>query len=1133
MKTEYAHRQRGWWFRAGGVLAALLALGTTGAPAEGKAVGTPGYFRFPAASADTIVFTAEGDLWRVSADGGTAARLTTHPGLEAYPAISPDGRAVAFVGAYEGPAEVYVMPLAGGVPRRLTWLGAGVRVVGWSPTGEVLFTSTGLHPLRESRLAAVHAETGKLRPLALDAASGGAYLDRTSLVFTRLGLQSDNVRAYRGGAVASLWRFEEAAGKEAVRLTDPKDGNALMPMPWKSRIVFLSDRDGVMNLWSMDRDGKDLRQLTRHRDFEVRSPSVAGSRVTYQHGAGLRALNLETGADQALSIALVSDFDQLRERWIRKPLDQFTSASLARDGTRIAVTARGRIATAGVGELRRADLAVPAGSRARNAVFSSDGKAVYAFVDASGEEELWQFPADGSGPGKALTQGGDARRWSIWPSPDGKWVVHDDKRGRLSLLEVATGKNRVIDDPRGAARYPLYETVSWAADGSAFALAVYDKDNADRRRIALYRLPDGERMLLTSQRYDSYSPAFSPDGRWLYFISDRHFQAVNPAPWGDRNMGPFLDKRGRVYALSLQVGTRLPFQARDELETPPAAATAASKAGDKPDAAPGVKADDKPDGPTTASGAAAGKASAPRVPAIVWEGLSSRLHQLPLPAGNYTRLAVEGKRLWWLEADSTSERKTSLRSIAIDNVGLPTETFLADIREFALSGDGRRLFIRRWAASGPGDLFIVDAAPKAPTELPRFQVRLSDWQFPLSPREEFQGLFMEAWRLHRDHFYDPGMHGVDWLAVRRKYEPLVARVSDRHELADLQAQMIAELQLLHSQVGSGDARRGEENVLPASLGAELTTVADGARIDRILQGDPELIDALSPLAAPSVAARAGEIIVEVDGRPVSSVPDIAVLLRDKAGKQVLLALRGADGKVRKVVAKPVNAAVDQALRLADWQWQRRSRVESASNGRYGYVHLRAMGPNDIATFAREFYAVSDREGLIVDVRNNSGGSIDSTLLEKLMRRGWAYWQRREGGVSNWTQQHAFRGPIVVLANERTYSDGEFFTEGFKRLGLGTVIGKRTTGAGVWLSDRNRQADGGIARAAEYGVIGLDGGWLVEGKGVSPDVEVDNPPHATFRGEDAQLAAALRWLDSRVKEKPVSAPAAAAYPRVKR
>lgn len=1099
------------------LLAGLLALAATGVSAQGKAVGTPGYFRFPAASADTIVFTAEGDLWRVATSGGTAFRLTTHPGLEAYPAISPDGRTVAFVGSYEGPAEVYVMPLAGGAPRRLTWVGAGARVVGWSPAGEVLFTTTALHSLRDTRLAAVHAETGKLRAVPLDTATGGAYVDTNSLVFTRHGLQSDNVRAYRGGAVASLWRFDEASGREAVRLTDPKDGNSLAPMPWKGRIVFLSDRDGMMNLWSMDQGGKDLRQLTRHRDFEVRSPSLGGVRVVYQHGAGLRALNLETGTDQALSINLVSDFDQLRERWIRKPLEQFTSASLSRDGSRIAVTARGQVATAGVGELRRVDLAVPSGSRARNATFSSDGKAVYAFVDASGEEELWQLPADGSGPGKALTQGGDSRRWNIWPSPDGKWVVHDDKRGRLSLLEVATGKSRVIDDPRGAARYPLYEDLSWAADGSAFALAVYDKDNADRRRIGLYRLPGGERMLVTSPRYDSYSPAFSPDGRWLYFISDRNLQAVNPAPWGDRNMGPFLDKRGRIYALSLQVGTRFPFQARDELEAPIPTAAAAAKAGDKPETTP----------------TAADKPAAPRAPAIVWEGLATRLHQVPLSPGNYTRVAVEGKRLWWLEAESASERKTSLRSIAIDNVGLPAETFSADVRDFALSGDGRKLFFRRWVTTGPGDLFIVDAAPKAPTELPRFQVRLSDWQFPLSPREEFQGLFTEAWRMHRDHFYDPGMHGVDWVAVRRKYEPLVARVSDRYELGDLQAQMVAELRLLHSQVGAGDTRKGEENVVPASLGAELTTVVDGARIDRIFQGDPELVDALSPLAVPSVAAKVGEVIVEVDGRPVSSVPDIAVLLRDKAGKQVLLSLKGVDGKIRKVVAKPLSAAADQALRLTDWQWQRRARVESASNGRYGYVHLRAMGPNDIATFAREFYAVSDREGLIVDVRNNSGGSIDSTLLEKLMRRAWAYWQRREGGVSNWTQQHAFRGPIVVLANERTYSDGEFFTEGFKRLGLGTVIGTRTTGAGVWLSDRNRQADGGIARAAEYGVIGLDGAWLVEGKGVSPDMVVDNLPHATFRGEDAQLAAALRWLDARVKEQPVAAPTAAAYPRVNR
>jgi tricorn protease len=323
-------------------------------------------------------------------------------------------------------------------------------------------------------------------------------------------------------------------------------------------------------------------------------------------------------------------------------------------------------------------------------------------------------------------------------------------------------------------------------------------------------------------------------------------------------------------------------------------------------------------------------------------------------------------------------------------------------------------------------------------------------------------------------------------------------------------------------------RKGEDNILPATLGAALAKVADGARIERIYRADPELVGDAPPLARPEVGAKEGDVIVSVDGRPVADVADISLLLRDKAGKQVLLALKGADGKVRRAIVVPAPAARAADFRRGDWEWERRRRVEEASGGRFGYVALRAMGRADVATFARDFYPVADREGLVIDVRNNDGGSIDSIVIEKLLRRAWAYWQSRDGRQFR-NMQNAFRGRIVVLVNERTYSDGETFAEGMKRLGLATVVGRRTSGAGVWLSDRNRLADGGIARSAEFGQLGLDGGWIIEGKGVVPDIDVDNPPHATFEGEDAQLAAAIRVLQQGVAESPVRTPVAEPYP----
>lgn len=1079
-----------------------------------SAFANGGYFRYPALHGDTLVFTAEGDLWKASVAGGQAQRLTTHPGMESHAAISPDGQWIAFTATYEGPAEAYVMPFSGGVPKRLTWYGGRAEVAGWSPQGEVLVLTRYFHPLGRSQLVAVSRTSGAQTVVPLESADTAAFIDAKTLVYTRGNRGNDNVRAYRGGAVNTLWRFPVDGGAEAVALTQVSS-NSGRPLPWHGRIVFLSDRDGVTNLWSMDRDGRGLRQHTRHQAFEVRGAAISGDRVAYQLGADLHLHDLSSGQDRVVPLRLLSDFDQQRERWVRRPLERFDEAKLSVNGERAVVVARGRVVTAGTGALRRVNIAVPATSRARSAAFMPDGKSLLVVCDASGENELWLFPADGSGPGRQLTSDADTLRRQGVPSPDGKWIVHDDCKQRLWLLEVESGRNQLLEQGEAFGNWN-FEGIKWSPDSSALVVQVANIGNQGRYGLVMFRVADGQRVAVTSQRYSNFSPAFSPDGRWLWFLSNRNFVALNATPWGERNMGPFFDKRTRAYAIALQPGNRFPFQPKDELAPlkPEPSTAAAPVPGEGQPAAP------------------AASTAKPKIPAIVWDGLQQRLYEVPLASGNYTRLESDGRRLWYLEAETTPERRTTLKTLAIDNSGALPQVYLPDIRQFALSGDSRKLMLRRWAASGAGELFIVDVGPKPPpaTELSRLQVRLNDWQFSVLPREDWRQIFVDAWRMHRDWFYDAHMHGVDWPAIRRKYEALLPRVTDREELSDLLAQMTAELSLLHSSVRFGDLRRGDENVAPATLGALLENANDGVRIARLYQGDPELIDSLPPLVRPEVGAKAGDVIVALDGQPLKNIADLSVNLRDKAGKQVLLELRTAAGSVRKVIVTPAAAARETEFKRRDWVWQRRERVEAASRGRFGYVHLRAMGAADVGDFARDFYPVVEREGLIIDVRQNNGGNIDSIVIEKLLRRAWAYWQDRNGRRI-WNMQAAFRGHMVVLIDAGTYSDGETFAEGMRRLGLATLVGKRTAGAGVWLTDSNRLVDGGQARAAERGQIGLEGTWLIEGKGVAPDIEIDNPPHATYKGEDAQLAAAIRILEEKLASRPVVEPPALNYPRI--
>ena len=336
---------------------------------------TGGYYRYPALHGDTLVFTAEGDLWKVNVAGGDAQRLTTHQGIETHAAISPDGQWIAFSAGYEGPTEAYVMPIAGGTPRRLTWYGSRVEVAGWSPRGEVLIATRHLHPLGRAQLVAVSREGDKQSVIPLESSESAAFVDAKTLVYTRGNRGIDNVRAYRGGAASSLWRFNIDGGAEAVPLTQ-MTSNSARPMAWKGRVVFVSDRDGVMNLWSMDRDGRGLRQHTRHKALEVRGASISGDRVVYQLGADIHLHDLASGQDRVVPIRLVSDFDHQRERWIRNLMTRLNEIKFSANGERALIVARGRVITAGIGNLRRVNIAVPAASRARSAAFMPDGKSV-------------------------------------------------------------------------------------------------------------------------------------------------------------------------------------------------------------------------------------------------------------------------------------------------------------------------------------------------------------------------------------------------------------------------------------------------------------------------------------------------------------------------------------------------------------------------------------------------------------------------------------------------------------------------------------------------------------------------------------------------------------------------------------
>ncbi|OOQ59697.1 S41 family peptidase [Mucilaginibacter pedocola] len=1058
-----------------------------------------GYYRTPALHGNTVVFTAEGDLWKYDTGTSLSTRLTTNDGVEQNPAISPDGKQVAFLGQYEGVSEIYLMDINGGVPRRLTYsLGSGLLISGWTADGKILYRSEAHTALPQPQLIKIDPVTLKTETIPLWQASIGSYDEAGVLYFTRFPNQGSKTKRYKGGLIEQIWKFDGKS--EAIAITGDFEGTSTNPMYYNGRVYFLSDRDGTMNIWSADKDGKNVKQQTFSKGWDLQTPAIDGSKIVYQKGADIWIYDIAANAEKLLNISLASDFDQRKAKWIKSPVNSITYSALSPKGTYVAIVSRGRLFVSPAKSDRWVEITRKSGIRVKDVHFIDD-KSIAVLSDEGGEYEIWKVNADGSGEAKQLTKGSKVIISSFAVSPNGKYIAYNDKNDALRIAEAATGDIKF--EYKNA--YAGINELSWSPN-STFLNISQNLENLNAQ-ISVIDTRSMKMTAVTTTRLSSYNPAWTADGKWLYFLSERNLHSIVTSPWGPRQPEPYYTNTVNIYAMALDTAAKFPFLQTDSWLTD-SVFTTVDKQG-------------------VAKTKTVSKKKPAVAPAVVydWAAAQKALYKTPVKSGNLINLNVANGYLYWLDmgdagGDNEGGKIFALK-IAESKKQTPTEV-ASGVGGFDVSANGKKILI----SYTNKNLAIADA-DGGKVDMDKAKVELNNWSFAIDPPKDWEEMFNDAWRMMRDYFYDRDMHKVDWASVKKQYEPLLPRVTDRYELDDLLSQMVGELSALHTFVYGGDKRTSPDRTQTGLLGASLNKTANGFAIGHIYKSDPDY-DFSSPLAKPELRIKEGDVITEVNNVPLKDVANVGELLANKVNIPVKLTLLDKGKKSYEQVVKPISSRDDYNLRYGEWEYSRRLKVDSAGNNDIGYIHLKAMGGGDMDDFVKQFYPIFNRKGLILDVRQNFGGNIDSWVLEKLLRKAWMYWQGRTGGPT-WNMQYAFRGHMVLLCDQQTASDGEAVSEGFRRLGLGKVIGMRTWGGEIWLSSDNTMVDNGIASAAEMGVFGPEGKWLIEGRGVEPDIEVDNLPYESYKGKDAQLDAALKYLQQQIKEHPVEKVAVPKFP----
>jgi tricorn protease len=1090
--------------------ASVLILSLGGAFAEG---GAPMLLQRPTLSKTHIAFVYAGDLWTVPRQGGEAVRLTTAVGTETNPVFSPDGATIAFTGEYDGNVDVYLVPAAGGVPKRLTWHPAADTVLGWSPDGKrVIFGSARETYAGFLELFTTDREGAFPEKIPLPWGWEAAYSpDATRLAYVPSRRAFTAWKQYRGGTATPIWLANLADSR--IEKVPRENSNDYNPLWIGEKVYFLSDRNGPVTLYSYDTRAKRVKEEFKNTGLDVKSIGAGPDAIVMEQFGALMLFDLKSAKVTPVNVKIAGDLPEVRERMVNVTR-RLANPHLSPNAARVVFEARGEILTVPAEKGDPRILTNTPAVMERSPAWSPDGRSIAYLSDAGGEYQLMIAPQNGAGPATQIPLPEPGFYRGLQWSPDSKKISLVDSRLRIWFVDVETKAATQVDKERfwnpGADWIPV-----WSPDSKWLA---YSKRLSNYMgAIHVYSLADKKASQVTDGMSDAKHPVFDKDGKYLYFTA-----STDAGP----SLQPEVGLTGRpasrnVYIAVLSKDQPSPFAPEsdeEKVETP-------RTEGPKPDAA-------KPEG---------AKPPAARVPDVKIDmaGIRQRILAMPLPPRRYVGLEVARPGIL-LAAESPAGAPGQPGGLVIHRHNLATrrsDVAASGVQHFQAARNGEKMLVRQgenWFIRNmpPIPPAGAPAPPQQPPAAPGGgggQLNVANLEIRISPRAEWKQMYHEAWRMQRDHFYDPGYHGLDLKAAEKRYEPYLDGIASRADLNYLFAEMMGNMVVGHLGVGGGEQPE-VKRVQTGLLGCDYKIENGRYRFARVFDGENWNPDARAPLTQPGVNVAAGDYLLEVNGRAVTAGDNVFSFFEATANRQVRLKV-GPDptgANAREVTVVPVPN--EGRLRNLAWIEDNRRKVDQMTGGKVAYVHLPDTAFGGLTNFTRYFYAQVDKNAMIVDERFNNGGALATDIVEHLVRKHMSSVATRDG-EDEVQPQGAIFGPKVMLINEFAGSGGDAMPWYFRRAGAGKLIGKRTWGGLVGRAFAPQLMDGGVVSSPSSAVWDpVESQWIAENVGVSPDIEVEHDPELVRKGRDPQLEKAVETVLAELAKAPPKKPVRPKFPK---